>query len=373
VHAGPLRTALVGCGKVSATHALAFSRLPGSEFVAVCSRGLDRAQALARRFGVRAYNDIRQMIEGEHVDVVSITTPHPQHAPAIEAAARAGAHVLCEKPLAVDLPSCDRAIDAARRAGVKLGVISQRRFYEPVLRLKQAIDEGRIGKPILAQVTVLGWRDEAYYRSDPWRGTWSGEGGGVMVSQCTHQLDLLLWFLGPVRHLYGEWANFTHPYIEVEDTAVALARFENGAIASVVLSNSQNPGLYGKVHVFGSSGASIGVQVESGSPFISGVTDKADPPFNDLWTIPGEEHLLDGWQREDRTRPINVMTHYHELQIADFLDAVAEDRPPAVTGEDGRAVVEFFTAVYLCQQHSRVVGFPLKAEEFTGVLHAASH
>jgi UDP-N-acetyl-2-amino-2-deoxyglucuronate dehydrogenase len=354
-----LRTAIVGCGKVAPTHARAWQRLPGSELVAVCSHHRERAVTLAAQLGVSAWSDLGEMLRRERVDVLSVCTPHSVHVDAIETAAAAGVHVMCEKPLATDLASCDRALVAVSSARVKLGVVSQRRFYEPVRRVKDAIEAGRIGRPILAQVTVLGWRDAAYYRSDPWRGTWCGEGGGVMVSQCTHQIDVLLWFLGPVDELYGYCDNFTHPTIEVEDTAVAAIRFRSGAIATMALSNSVNPGLYGRIHVHGSTGASIGVQVESGSPFIAGVTARADPPFNDLWTVPGETHLLDAWRAEDEHRPRDVMTYYHELQLADFLDAVLHDREPLVSGADGRHVVEVFSAIYESARRKAPIAFPL--------------
>ncbi len=354
-----LRTALVGCGKVAGTHALAFQELSNSEFVAVCGHSPERTQDFAARYRVNGYTDLAEMLERERVDVLSICTPHVQHPDAVETAAAAGVHVIAEKPLAVDLISCDRAIAAARAAGVKLGVISQRRWYEPVQRMKEAIDTGKIGKPALIVVTMLGWRDPAYYLSDPWRGTWKGEGGGVVVSQAPHYLDLLSWFMGPAVDIHAYWDNYNHPGIEVDDTVVASIRFQNGGMGSVVLSNSQRPGLYGKIHIHGSSGASVGAEIDSGSPFISGVTEKMDPPFNDLWTVPGEEDKLAVWNREDRSRPWNVMTHYHKVQLADFLNAVSEDRAPLVDGEAGRRVVELFTAVYRSQSEHASQRLPL--------------
>ena len=193
-----------------------------------------------------------------------------------------------------------------------------------VQRMKQALEAGKIGRPTLVLATILGWREPAYYKSDPWRGTWKGEGGGVVVSQAPHYLDLLCWLMGPVAELYGYWDNYNHPGIEVDDTVVASVRFENGAIGSIVFSNSQKPGLWGKIHVHGASGASIGAEIDSGSPFISGVTEKMDPPFNDIWTIPEETDQLALWNNEDRSRHCNVMTHYHERQLAEFLSAVIE-------------------------------------------------
>jgi predicted dehydrogenase len=335
--------------------------LANSEFVGVCDRSPERAQALAAKFEVRAYCDLAEMIEKERVDVLSVCTQHTQHLPPIETAARCGANIIVEKPLAVDLPSCDRAIAAARSAGVKLGVVSQRRFYEPVQRMKEAIKGGKLGKPVLCSVVMLAWRDPTYYTLDPWRGTWTGEGGGVLVSQASHYLDLLSWFMGPVRELYAYWDNYNHPNIEVDDTSVAAVRFETGAMGSIVLSNSQRPGLYGKIHIHGSSGASVGAETDSGSPFISGITEKMELPFNDIWTVPGEEHRLPVWNQEDRSRRWDVMTHYHEVQLADFLSAVSENREPSIDGEAGRRVVELFTAVYQSQRQGKPAQFPLNS------------
>ncbi len=361
-------SALIGCGKVGETHALALKALPQSHFVAVCDVDRARAEVFAARFGVQGYTDAGEMLAREDVQMVSICTPHPTHAKYAMSAAQAGIHALVEKPFASNLRDCDRALAAARAAGTKLGVVSQRRFYPATQRVWRAIQEGRIGKPILAMLTVLGWRDEGYYRMDPWRGKWDTEGGGVMVNQTPHQLDILQWLMGPLEELYGYWDNFNHPYIEVEDTAVATLRFRSGAVATIVVSNSQNPGLYGRVHVYGSNGASIGVQTDSGNIFISGVTTNPEPPINDLWTIRGEEHLLARWQEEDRALAsrVNIMTYFHERQIEDFLQAIIEGRELAVTGEEGRVSVEILTAVYRSQRDHRPVRFPVPAEDGYG-------
>jgi predicted dehydrogenase len=357
-------TALIGCGKVADAHARAYSSLPESRFIGVYDVDPSRATALAYQFGVQAFTDLEELLHHPEVQAVSICTPHPTHPDMVVACAQAGVHALVEKPMAVDLKGCDRAIAAADQGGIKLGVISQRRFYEPVLRMKQAIDCGKIGRPILATVTVMGWRDSAYYHMDPWRGKWATEGGGVMLTQTTHQIDLFQWFMGPIDELFGYWDNLNHPYIEVEDTAIAAVRFKNGGMGTILVSNSQKPGFYGKIHVHGETGASVGVQTEGGSPFVSGVTTHVDPPFNDIWTIPEETHLLKEWQDEDKQRcqKIDIMTHYHKQQVEDFLQSILEDREPAVSGREGRKHVELFTAIYRSQRDSRPVKFPLEAE-----------
>ena len=359
-----IRTALVGYGKVAHTHAQALSVLTESEFVAVCGRNLARAQAFADQYHVRAYADLQEMIADAGVQAVVVCTPHPAHASPAIVAAEVGVHCLVEKPMAASLKDCDAMLAAAEKTGVKLGVISQRRLYEPVQRVKAAIDDGKIGRPILGTVIMLGWRDEAYYRSDPWRGKWDEEGGGVLVNQAPHQLDLLQWFMGPIEELFGYWGNFNHPYVEIEDTAVAVLRFANGGLGSIVVSNSQEPGIFGKVHVHGERGCSVGVQTDGGAMFISGVSEVLEPPVNDLWAVPGEEQLLDQWRREDEVafEAHDATTYYHRLQDQDFLRAIVEDRDPMVTGVEGRKTVEIFTAIYRSQRDRQPVKFPLDAE-----------
>jgi UDP-N-acetyl-2-amino-2-deoxyglucuronate dehydrogenase len=369
-----LGTGVIGCGKVGHTHAQAYETLPESDFVAVYSRNAAKATSFAEQYGAKAYTDLESMLRDPVLKVVSICTPPHVHPELTEACADHGVHVLLEKPIALDLKGCGRIVSIARERGIKLGVISQRRFYEPVQRVKQAIDGGKIGRPILGTLVLLGWRDEEYYNMDPWRGRWDTEGGGVLLNQAVHQIDLFQWLMGPIDELFGYWANLNHPYVEVEDTALAAIRFGNGALGMILLSNSQKPGLYGKIHVHGENGASVGVQTDGGSAFVSGVTQEVEPPINDVWTVPGEERLLATWQEEDRSHcaNIDVMTHYHRLQIRDFLEAVIKDREPAVTGREGRKPVEIATAIYRSQRDGRPIKFPLDAvigsEQFDGRL-----
>jgi predicted dehydrogenase len=359
-----LKTAIVGCGKVGHLHAKALSRVPESVFVAACDVDFERARQFAAQYKIQAYQDVEEMIAGSGVESLTICTPHPLHAePAIKAA-KAGVHVLIEKPLASSLADCDAILEAARSRGVKIGTMCQRRYYAPCLRVKQAIEEGKLGRPILGSVAMYGWRDQAYYRSDPWRGSWKGEGGGVLVNQAPHQLDLLQWYMGPIEELFGFWDNLNHPYIEVEDTAIAVLRFKNGGLGNIVVSNSQNPALYGRVYVHGSNGASVGVQTDGGAMFVAGMTTITEPPINDLWTVRGEEELVKKWQKEDSELflSINAVEYYHQLQITEFLKAIIKGQDPLVTGEEGRKTVEIFTAIYRSQRDRKPVKFPLTPE-----------
>jgi predicted dehydrogenase len=356
-----VRTALIGCGKVGRIHAAALAGLPEGDLVAVCDTDPRRAEEFAARFNARAFTDVGALLDEARLEAVLIGTPHPLHAAAAVRAAEAGVHVLVEKPMAATLTDCDVMLAAARKANIRLGVISQRRLYEPVQRMKAAIDAGKIGRPALGVFVMYSWREPAYYRSDPWRGRWASEGGGVLVNQSPHQLDLLQWLMGPIEEVTGYWANVNHPQIEVDDTAVAVLRFRGGGLGSIVTSVAQRPGIYTRVHIHGTSGASVGVETDRGATFIAGMSAITEPPLNDLWTIPGEEQLLPQFQAEDRAhfRRIDATTHYHGLQIQDFLRAVREGRPPLVTGEDGRAVVEMFTAIYRSNQERRPIPLPL--------------
>jgi predicted dehydrogenase len=356
-----LKTGIIGTGKVAHLHAAALVNLEESDFTAVYNPKRESAERFAAQYKVKAYTSVEEMVVDGGVQAVTVCTPHPAHAEPTIAAVRAGAHAIIEKPLASSLADCDAMINAAKESNTRLAMISQRRLYAPVQRVRNAIDNGKLGRPILGLATLLGWRDQAYYASDPWRGSWEKEGGGVLVNQSPHQLDLLQWFMGPVDQVFGQWANFNHPYIAVEDTAVAVIRFKSGALGNVIVSNSQNPAQYGKVTVFGENGYTAGVLTDGGAMFIAGMSTIAEPPINDVWTIPGEAEMLKQWQTEDSEFffKIDATKYYHQLQIKDFLQSIVEDRDPIITGEEGRKTVELFTAIYRSQHDNQPIKFPL--------------
>lgn len=359
-----IKTAIIGCGKVSHLHAVALQQGSNTELTAVYSRSLEKANEFASKYGIQAFDDFEKMVGETAVESAVICTPHPFHAEAVLKLASLGVNCLVEKPLASSLQDCDAMINSCRENKVKLGVVSQRRFYAPVVRVKKAIEEGKIGAPALGTINMLGWRDKAYYESDEWRGTWEMEGGGVLVNQAPHQLDIFQWLMGQVDEVYGIWRNLNHPYIEVEDTALAIVKFKSGAIGNIIVSNSQKPGIYGKVHVHGTNGASVGVQTDGGAMFIAGMTSIAEPPVNDLWTVSGEENLLENWKKGDSEffNSINPTEYYMKLQNEDFADAVLNNRKPVVSGEEGRITVELFTAIYRSARDNRPVKFPLQPE-----------
>lgn len=356
--------AILGCGKVAHLHARAIKNLPYARLAGVWSRSLETAAKFAKQYNVPFYNNIATLVKEQDIGLVLVCTPHPFHLGPAREAALSGAHILVEKPLASTLEDADAIIQTCEKAGVTLGVISQRRWYKPVLRVKEAIDAGKIAKPVLGTVTMLGWRDKKYYDADAWRGTWRMEGGGVLVNQAPHQIDILLWYMGEIDEVYGHWQNLNHPYIEVEDTALAIIKFKNGAIGNILVSNSEKPGIYGKVHVHGANGASLGVQTDGGAMFIAGMSGITEPPVNDLWSVPGEENLLETWNKEDSEHfnSIDPMVYYMERQIEDFLWAVEKNTKPMVCGKEGRKTVELFTAIYRSTRDNKPIKFPLQAE-----------
>lgn len=356
-----LKVAIIGCGKVGHFHARAWREIEGCELAACWNRTFSRAEEFAKTYGIRPYEDLEQMVRETGVRAASICTTHMNHASVASRLARLGVHIIVEKPLAVSLSDCDEMTAAAKEGGVLGATISQRRFFEASQRVKQAILAGKIGRPILGTVNMLGWRSMEYYRSDPWRGSWALEGGGVLVNQAVHQLDLLLWYMGEVESVFGIWDTLNHPELEVDDTAAAVIRFKSGAIGNICVSNSQNPALFGNVRVHGYNGASIGVQTDGGAMFIAGVSGAAEPPVNDLWTVEGESELLPRYQEEDRKAFLSVDdTHYFRLQLEDFAAAIREKRSPLVTLEDGRRAVELFEGIYRSQREGKPVHFPLR-------------
>ena len=354
-----VRFALMGYGKVAHLHAKAISEANGAQLVAVCGRNNERRDEFAALYNIASRETIVDAVTYDHVDAIIISTPHPLHHDHAIEALEAGVHVLVEKPMAMNSRECSEMINAAQNAQKVLSVVSQRRWYPSTMRIREAIDSGKLGKVALGQVTILGWRDEAYYNSDPWRGKWDSEGGGILINQAPHQLDLLHWFLGPVERIYGEWDNFNHPYIEVEDSAVAVIRFKNGALASLLLSNSQKPGIYAKVHIHGTSGASVGVQTDGGAMFVPGLSKITEAPVNDLWTIDGEQELLNHFKEQDIAffNSIDADSYFFTLQIEDMVRAITTNSPPLVTGEDGRETVKIIEGIYESGRKKEAVTF----------------
>ncbi len=351
-----IRYALIGYGKVAQIHAKALKDAKDSTLVAVWGRDSLKAQAFAREFGILAYTDIKLMVKEAKVDAVIITTPHPLHKEHTIAALRAGAHVLVEKPMALTVGDCDAMIETAKVEKKLLSVISQRRWFPASMRIHKAIEDGKLGTPMLGQVTMLGWRDEEYYKSDPWRGSWSLEGGGVLINQAPHQLDLLHWFLGPVKEVYAQWDNINHPYIEAEDLGLALVKFTNGSYGLIEGTTNIYPqNLEETLYLFGEKGT-----VKAGGQSVNIIEE---------WRF---ADMLDDAEEVKATyheNPPNVYGFGHTPLFADVIEAIRTDRQPKVTAEDGKRALELVLAIYKSAAEGRPVKLPLDkcaTTDFTG-------
>lgn len=334
-----LRAGVVGCGAIARNHAAAFAAQPDVELAGCCDSDPDRARAFAAEHGVeRAYDTLGEMLAAG-LDIVSVCTPHQVHEAVVAEAAASGVHVLCEKPLAAEVAAAERMVDACRAAGVAFGTVFQRRFWPAAQRIRAALDDGTVGEPILARVEVLLHRDRSYYTDAPWRGDWSS-GGGVVMTQAIHYLDLLQWYLGDVEWVMAASDRFAHgDVIEVEDTLAATLRFTNGAIAQFTASTALTPGHGERIAVTGRNGATVGLlEYPEGNEAIT-----------DVWTVPGESR----YDFPARVLPdaelgdVHVaLTPFHALQIAEFVESVRAGREPAVTGADALRSLRTMAAMY---------------------------
>lgn len=347
-----LRAGIVGCGKIAINHADTLRDFPDADLVAVCDSDAGRAAEFGKAYGVEAvHSDPDRFFAESDLDVVHICTPHPSHEPLVLAAARAGVHALCEKPLAVDVASADRMIAAADVAGIRLGTVFQRRWWPAARRIKAAIDDGTLGTPILGDCTVLIRKDRAYFEEDEWRGRWDTDGGGVLMNQAIHYLDLLQWYLGPVVRVTGRIATLRHAgYIEVEDTAVATVEFEGGRLATIRATTAADPSLGYRVTISGDSGATVSL-IESP---IGG------PGVNDVWAVDGGEEYSLPWGADVVSGPPQSEVHralkpYHALQVRDFLEAVVSGRAPEIDGIEGRKSLALVQAIYESSRSGRPV------------------
>lgn len=273
---------------------------------------------------------------------MSVCTPHPTHEAVVLEATSGGAHVLCEKPIAVEAEAAERMVRSAERHGVTLGVVFQRRFWPGAQALRTAIDEGRLGRPMLAHCQVLLHRGVDYYDAAPWRGTWAADGGGVLMTQAIHNLDLLQWFMGQPVEVAAKAGTFVlDGTIEVEDTAAALITFSSGAIATLSATVAASPGLGTRITVTGSNGASVDVaEYPEGSDAV-----------NDLWTLPGQERassvFTSGLVDDVPVSEVNArLLPLHRLHISDFVEAIRTGHEPAVTGKDALNSLRIVRAVY---------------------------
>lgn len=339
-----MRFAVIGCGRIAPKHAESIVALEEAELVAVCDVVPEKAQAFADKYGAKPYTSYEEMLAKEDIDVVTIATESNLHAPIGIAAAKAGKHVMVEKPMAMTLESADELIRTCRESGVKLAVIHQNRFNKSVKLMHEALEEGRFGNLTHGQATVRWNRDDNYYAQAPWRGT-KLQDGGVLMNQSIHNIDLLQWTFGPVEAVFG-YTRTAMRKIEMEDIGAAVIKFKSGALGIIEAASTIYPkNIEETLNVFG----------ETGSVVIGGIAVNRI----ENWEFPGGEEEKKQIFASQENDPPDVYGFGHREVISDMIEAIRQDRSPAIPGEEGRKALEIILAIYKCQETKEPVVFPL--------------
>ncbi|GAA4432799.1 Gfo/Idh/MocA family oxidoreductase [Ravibacter arvi] len=341
---------IIGTGLIADFHAKAIREIPNARLVGAFNRNQAKAADFVSRFGGKTYASQEELAEDEEIDVVCICTASGAHLEGGLAAIRAGKHCLIEKPMEITSGRCDQLISAAAEAGVHLGVIFPSRYHEVNINIKAAIDARRIGTPVIGNAYVKWNRSKAYYQSAPWRGTWELDGGGALMNQGIHSVDLLQWFMGPVETVHAFAANRRHTEIEVEDTLVAILKFSNGALGTIECSTASYPGSFKRLEVIGTEGTAIGEE-------------------NDLLTwafeheLPEDESIREKYSGKQLSKggvadPAAISFIGHQRQIEDFLEAIDRGGEPGVNGIEGRKSVAIIEAIYESARTGQSVRLP---------------
>jgi predicted dehydrogenase len=347
------RFGIIGCGMIAEFHTHAINEIPGARVVAAFSRTKANAEKIAGMagHGCRIFGDLEAMLADKDLDVVCVCTPSGAHLEPAVHAARAGKHVVVEKPLEITLARCDAIIDACDSCGVRLCTIFPSRFTAANLRLKEAIVGGRFGRLTLGDTYVKWWRTQQYYDSGGWRGTWELDGGGALMNQAIHNVDLLYWLMGDVESIVAQTATLAHARIEVEDTAVASLRFKNGALGVIEAATSAYPGLLKRTEVHGDRGSA---RVEQDDITLWDFQEKV-PSDNEIYAAMAASSGFKAGASDPRG-----ITHIgHRDQLTDFLEAIDRGSPPRVDGCEGRKSVEIIRAIYQSARTGQVVKLPL--------------
>ena len=339
------RIALVGCGRISRNHVEAISRIDGLDLVAATDDDPARARELAEPLGIPWFDSYEKMLAEADCDVVSICTPSGLHPVQGVLAAKAGKHVVTEKPMAISLKGADELVHACDDAHVHLFVVKQNRLNEPVKVLKRAVEEGRFGRLYMASCTVFWARPQEYYDQAPWRGTWEFDGGAFM-NQASHYVDLIQWLMGPVESVMAKTATLARR-IETEDTGVAVLRFRSGALGVIEVTMLTYPkNLEGSITLLGEKGTA-----KIGGTAVNKVEhwEFADP-------TPDDERI-----RAMDSNPPNVYGYGHEGYYRNVLAVLRGDAKPETDGRAGRKSLELILGIYESAKTGRDVPLPLKA------------
>lgn len=334
--------AIIGCGNIVANHLAGIKGTPEAELICVVDVVEAKAKAVAEKNKVKYYTDVKEMLKNKDVDVVTICLPSGLHMEVSIAAMEAGKHVISEKPLEVSLEKIDKMIEASKRTKKHLAGIFQSRFYESSINIKKAIEGGKLGKLVLGDAYNKWYRSPEYYASAGWRATWDLDGGGALMNQAIHAIDLLRFFMGEVEAVTAYCETLIHK-IPVEDTAIAIVKFKNGALGTIEGTTSVNPGEERKLEIHGSKGTII----------LNGFQ-------NVTWKITGEPVRQEGASVAGGVAdPLAVYHGGHVAQFKAFTKALLAGEVPPVPASEARKAVELILAIYKSSREKKEIRLPL--------------
>ena len=341
---------IIGTGAIAAMHADALRNSKNAELVAVFDQITDRARAFAEKYNVRAIDDFDAFLNDKEIEAVTIATPTGVHGKVAVPAALAGKHILCEKPLDTTTEKVDEIIAACDKTGVLMMSVFQSRFVKNVGLIKQAIDAGRFGKIVLVSCQCKWFRTQEYYDSASWRGTWALDGGGALMNQSIHTIDLLQYLNGDVDEVSAITATLSHSGIEVEDNAVAILKYKNGALGTIEGSTSCAPGFPRRIEISGSKGS---VVLED-NKIIRWQFVEEEAGDEEIRNNGGIGEVISGGGAGD---PMAISSNGHRVQIEALSEAILEGRKKIdLDGREGRRAVALITSIY----KSAKLGQPVK-------------
>ncbi|MEO9021008.1 MAG: Gfo/Idh/MocA family oxidoreductase [Ginsengibacter sp.] len=342
---------IVGAGMISHFHARAIAAIKNAVLVGVYNINKDKSDQFAGKHHCIAYTALEEMLSNPEIDIVCICTPSGIHLDPALKSIKAGKHCLIEKPLEVTLERCDRIIEAAKKKGVRVGVIFPSRFYENSKQLKSAIDQKRFGDLVLGDAYVKWSRSAAYYQSGKWRGTWKYDGGGALMNQGIHSVDLLQWYMGPVESVRSVAANIQHKNIEVEDTIVSTLKFANGALGTIESTTAVFPGTLKRIEIMGTEGTAI---LEESNLIKWEFTKK-----NSEDKIINDELAKANISHGGVSDPADINFAGHQKQIEDMMHSIEKGDDPLIDALEGRKSVEIVLAIYESARSGHEIRLPL--------------
>ncbi|MBF0612403.1 MAG: Gfo/Idh/MocA family oxidoreductase [Magnetococcales bacterium] len=328
-----LSFALVGCGRIAKRHSelLGLNIIEGARLAAVCDIVESKARAIGENFAVPHYTDMHQMMQSETIDVVVVLTESGNHAKNVVDLVKYRKHIVVEKPMALTLDDADKMIHACDRAGVKLFVIKQNRFNVPIVKAREALEQGRFGKIVLGTVRVRWCRTQDYYDQASWRGTWAMD-GGVLTNQASHHVDMLEWMLGEVESVFAK-STTALVKIEAEDTAVVTLKFRNGALGIIEATTATRPkDLEGSLSILG----------EGGTVVVGGFAMDKINVWDFVDKIPDDETVIEKFS----VNPPNVYGFGHQAYYEHIIDCINNNHRQLVDGLESRKSLELINAIY---------------------------